>query len=42
MSRNICVHDGRMSISLAVTPSAFISLCALRSVSSLVANPGMV
>ena len=42
MSRNICLQAGRMSISPAVTPSAFISLCALLEVSLLVAKPGMV
>ena len=41
-SLSIWVAEGLMSISAALTPSAFISAWALRSVRALVANPGSV
>ena len=42
MSFNICMHDGLISISLAVTRNARIRPCAFAKVTSLVAKPGMV
>ena len=42
MSSSICSAAGRMSISAASTPSAFISAQALALVASPVAKPGMV
>ena len=42
MSSSICRAAGRMSISSAVMPSAFISFQAFDLVPSLVAKPGMV
>ena len=42
MSLSICMQLGRMSISLAVQPTAAISRRDWSSVRSLVANPGMV
>src|SRR6266496_1802071 len=42
MSLSICRQEGLMSSSPLVTPSDSMSARALRSVASLVANPGMV